>query len=301
MKEDILKYTVKEKDAGVKLDSILRNNMNLSRRIITGLKKNNYIYVNGERTLTNYIVRAGDIVSVNIAKKESQDIEPQNIPIDIVFEDRDLLIVNKQPGLVVHPTKGHPEGTLSNAVMYHWKETGENNIVRLVNRLDRDTSGLVVIAKNQFSHQAMAKQMIDGRVKKIYCAVVHGIPDEDEGVIDLPIARPTRESIKREVMDDGQRAVTHYRVLKKFNDASLLSIRLETGKTHQIRVHMSHTGHPIYGDTLYGTDDDSNFIARQALHASQLMFSHPRSGEDMDIKSELPQDMEDLINMLQKK
>lgn len=299
MEDDILKYTVKDPDAGVKIDSILRSRMNLSRRMITGLKKNDYIFLNGEKAYTNVIVRAGDVVSVNIAKEESQDIEPQYIPIDIVFEDRDLLIVNKQPGLVVHPTKGHPEGTLSNAVMYHWKGMGENNIVRLVNRLDRDTSGLVIIAKNQFSHQAMAKLMGEGMVKKIYSAVVHGIP-EDEGVIDLPIDRPTRESIKREVMEEGQRAVTHYRVVKKFSGASLLEIRLETGKTHQIRVHMSHTGHPIFGDTLYGTDDDCQFISRQALHASQLVFAHPRTGEAMDIKTKLPEDMKNLIRILEK-
>lgn len=300
MEEDILKYSVKDIDAGVKVDSILRNRMNLSRRMITGLKKRNFIFLNGEKVFTNAIVCAGDVVSVNIAKEESQDIEPQYIPIDIVFEDRDLLIVNKQPGLVVHPTRGHPEGTLSNAVMYHWKENRENTIVRLVNRLDRDTSGLVIIAKNQFSHQAMAKLMAEGMVKKIYGAVVHGIPD-DEGVIDLPIDRPTRESIKREVNENGQRAITHYRVLKKFNGASLLEIRLGTGKTHQIRVHMSYTGHPIFGDTLYGTDDDSPFIGRQALHACRLMFAHPRTGEPMDIRTELPGDIKNLIEILGKR
>lgn len=298
MKEDILKYTVMDKDAGVKLDSILRSRMNLSRRIIIGLKKSNNIFINGQRSHTNTIVKDGDEVSVNLVKDESQDIEPEDIPIDVVYEDWDLLIINKQPGIVVHPTKGHPQGTLSNGIVYHWRKSGESNIVRLVNRLDRDTSGLIIIAKNQFAHQAMAKLMDAGLVEKTYTAVVHGVVEKDEGTIDLPIDRPTRESIKREVMETGIRAVTHYRTIERFNDASLLEIKLETGKTHQIRVHMTYTGHPLFGDTLYGETDDSHLIVRQALHAVRLVFPHPRSGEKLDINAALPLDIQDLIDIL---
>jgi 23S rRNA pseudouridine1911/1915/1917 synthase len=200
MKDDFLEYTVRDIDDGSKLDSILKTRLNLSRRIITGLKKTNNIFLNNERVFTSATVAPGDVVSVNISKEESQDIEAQYIPIDIRYEDKDLLIVSKQPGIVVHPTKGHPEGTLSNGKMFHWKQKGENNIVRLVNRLDRDTSGLVIIAKNQFTHQAMAKQLDGDLIKKIYIAVAHGIVKEDSGTIDLPIDRPSWESIKREVM-----------------------------------------------------------------------------------------------------
>jgi pseudouridine synthase, RluA family len=301
MKEDILKYTVTDKDAGAKLDSILRSKMNLSRRMVTGLKKSNNIFINGKRSLTNTIVSEGDEVAVNLIKDESQDIEPEDIPIDIIFEDRDLLIANKQPGIVVHPTKGHPQGTLSNGIIYHWRKNGESNIVRLVNRLDRDTSGLIIIAKNQFTHQAMAKLMDGGLVEKTYTAVVHGVVEKDEGTIDLPIDRPTWESIKREVMETGIRAVTHYRTVERFENASLLEIKLETGKTHQIRVHMTYTGHPLFGDTLYGESDDSRLITRQALHAVRLTFPHPRSGEKLDITAALPEDIQNLISLLRRK
>lgn len=295
MERDILKYAIDDSDDGAKLDGILKNRLNLSRRMITGIKKRDGIFLNGSHAMTNEKVKTGDIVSVDISKEESQDIEPQDIPIDIVFEDHDLLIINKQPGIVVHPTKGHPEGTLSNAVMYHFRSRGEDSIVRLVNRLDRDTSGLIIIAKNQFCHQAMAKQLEAGQVKKIYMAVVHGSFENDEGIIDLPIDRPSWESIKREVTKSGQNAVTHYRVVEKLKDAALLQIRLETGRTHQIRVHMSHIGHPVVGDTLYGTSDDTELILRQALHAYTLEFYHPRSGQKLSVKADLPEDIKNLI------
>lgn len=299
MDKDFLRYTACAGDEGLKIDNILKNKLNLSRRLITSMKKNNAIFLNGSPAFVNVRVNVGDEISVNIVKSESQDIEPQYIPLDIVYEDRDLLILNKQPGIVVHPTKGHPEGTLSNGIIYHWRKNGEYTIVRLVNRLDRDTSGLIIIAKNQFSHQAMAKQMENNMVNKIYNAVVHGNVEEGEGTIDLPIDRPSYDSIKRVVMEDGQRAVTHYRVIKNLNDAALLEIKLETGKTHQIRVHMSHIGHPLFGDTLYGSYDDSELILRQALHASMLEFNHPRTGERMALKASIPQDMKRLIDRLE--
>lgn len=298
MKKDLIEYLAKDTEDGVKLDSILRNKLELSRRLIISLKKNNSIFLNGSPTYTNIKVKSGDKISVNIIKEESQNIEPEEMSLEIVFEDNDLLVVNKQPGIVVHPTKGHPTGTLSNGLIYHWRKKGENTIVRLVNRLDRDTSGLIIIAKNQFSHQAMAKQLESNLVEKIYYAVAHGNIDNDEGTIDLPIDRPSYDSIKRTVMDEGQKAVTHYKVIERYRDADLLKINLETGKTHQIRVHLSHIGHPLYGDTLYGTSDDSGFIQRQALHAYTLAFNHPRTGDRLNLKAELPDDMADLISKL---
>lgn len=300
MKNDFLEYIAGETDDGIKLDSILKSRLNLSRRMIIGLKKNNCIYINGKPEFVNYLVRKGDEVLVNIAKEENQDIKPQDIPIDIAYEDGDLLIVNKQPGIVVHPTRGHPEGTLANGIIFYFREKNESTIVRLVNRLDRDTSGLILIAKNQFSHQAMAKQLDLNQIDKIYLAVVHGIVKENEGTIDLPIDRPERESIKREVMTSGYKAVTHFKVLERLKDASLLEIKLETGKTHQIRVHMSHIGHPLFSDTLYGCCDDSKWIMRQALHAFMLSFNHPRTGEKLCIKAEIPSDIQILLNELKK-
>ena len=298
MEKDLLKYTVKQEDVGRKIDAILKNRMNISRRMITGLKKNNSIFLNGKQAFTNIKVNVNDEVSVNIVKDESQDIEPQDIPIEIVFEDNDLLILNKQPGIVVHPTKNYLDGTLANGIVNHWREKGESTIVRLVNRLDRDTSGLIIIAKNQFCHQAMAKQMDVDNVEKKYYAIVHGDLEKDEGTIDLPIDRPTYQSIKRDVMEEGTKAVTHYWVVERFNNATLVEIRLETGKTHQIRVHMTHIGHPLFGDTLYGDSDDMDFISRQALHAYMLKFNHPRSGEHMKLCADLPKDMRILIQRL---
>lgn len=298
MKKDLLKYRVLEQDESLKIDSILRTRLNLSRRIITGMKKNNSIYLNGSPVFVNIKVKAGDEVSVNIVKEESQDIQGEDIPIHIVFEDKDLLILNKQPGIVVHPTKGHPTGTLSNGIIYHWRERGENTIVRLVNRLDRDTSGLIIIAKNQFSHQAMAKQLEENVVQKIYNTLVHGKVPDDEGTIDLPIGRPSYDSVKRVVMEEGQRAVTHYKVLERFKNSTFLQVNLETGKTHQIRVHLSHVGYPLFGDTLYSDCDDGEYIGRQALHAAMLTFNHPRSGEKMNVRAELPEDMKLLIEKL---
>lgn len=298
MKNDFLKYMVENNDEGNKLDNVLRARMNLSRRMITGLKKSNGIFLNGIPVFVNVLVKIGDEVTVNISKEESQDIKPQDIPIDIAFEDADLLILNKQPGIVVHPTKGHFEGTLSNGIIFYFREKGENTIVRLVNRLDRDTSGLLIIAKNQFSHQALAKQLDANIIDKIYLTVVHGVVNDNEGTIDLPIDLPTKEAIKREVISTGYRAVTHYKVLERFKNATLLEIKLETGKTHQIRVHMSHINHPLFGDTLYGISDDSSFIERQALHAYKLLFNHPRSGEKMHIEAGLPEDIEALLEKL---
>ncbi|HBM76171.1 MAG TPA: RluA family pseudouridine synthase [Clostridiaceae bacterium] len=298
MESDFLIYNAVQEDDNKKLYSILKSNMNLSRRMIIGLKKSGGIYINGSHAMTNAIVKKGDTVSVDIKRQETQDIAPQDIPIDVVYEDRDLLIVNKQPGIVVHPTKGHPEGTLSNGIIYHWRSNGDDSIVRLVNRLDRDTSGLMIVAKNKFSHQAMAKQLDANKVVKIYIAVVHGAFKKEEGTIDLPIDRPTHESIKREVLKSGQNAITHFKVIENYKAGSLLKIRLETGKTHQIRVHMSYIGHPLFGDTLYGVQDDSEYIKRQALHAVMLKFDHPRTGKDMCIKADLPDDIKSLIKKL---
>lgn len=300
MKEDFLTYNVKDEDEGLKIDNILKYKMNLSRRMIIGLKKNKNIFLNGKEAFTNEKVYVKDEVSVNLAKDESQDIEPQNIPIDIVFEDKDILVVNKQPGIVVHPTKGHPTDTLANGIIYHFRSMGEDTIVRLVNRLDRDTSGLIIVAKNQFCHQAMAKQFEANQVEKLYYAVAHGEFDKDEDTVSLPIDRPTKESIKREVMNNGQMAITHYNIIEKLKGGALLRIKLETGKTHQIRVHLSHIGHPLYGDTLYGENDDSDFIKRQALHAYMLKFRHPRNGEDIVINTPIPADIMELIEKIKK-
>ncbi|MCX7694453.1 MAG: RluA family pseudouridine synthase [Caloramator sp.] len=292
-----LVFIVEENRVGVKISNYLKYEKNMSTRLIRKLSRRGNILVNDIPVKMDYVLKLDDKIEVILEAEESQDILPEDIPIDVVYEDTDLLIVNKPPFMVVHPTKGHPTGTLSNAVMNYFKNTNQNSIVRLVNRLDRDTSGLVMIAKSQFAHQQMANKMDRDEVEKYYIAVVEGCI-EGKGTIDLPIDRPSLDSIKREVMESGQRAVTHYEVLKSSKDMSVVLIRLETGKTHQIRVHFSHIGHPLVGDTLYGKE--SVLINRQALHAYKLRFKSIREEDIIEAVADIPEDIKALIKNIEK-
>jgi len=192
-------------------------------------------------------------------------------------------------------------GTLANGVIHHFRSNNDNSIVRLVSRLDRDTSGLIMIAKNQFSHMNLAKSMEKNLIKKSYLAIIHGNLENQEGTIDLPIGRPTDETIKRAVLEDGQRSITHYKIKESYKEGTLVELVLETGRTHQIRVHLSYVGCPIYGEQLYSDFNDEELISRQALHAYALTLPHPRSGEILNFESTLPEDMTKLIHNLQSK
>lgn len=283
----------------VKLRDYLKYNHELSTRLIKKAAIEKRILVNGEIKKLNYIVIKGDHIKIDLNREENQNILPQNIPINIIYEDEDIIVVNKPPYMVVHPTKSHTDGTLANGVLFYFRQHGEECIVRLVSRLDMDTSGLVIIAKNQHSHMFLSKEMSANAVDKIYLAVVHGKLKEKCGIINLPIGRPSLESIKRKVMEDGQKAITHYEVLEEYDNASLVKLKLETGRTHQIRVHLSHMGNPIYGDNLY-EEEKSNFIMRQALHAYKLKFTHPKTKEEISLEAPIPDDMKDLINRIKK-
>jgi 23S rRNA pseudouridine1911/1915/1917 synthase len=243
-----LEYNITEKEENMKLREYLRKVARLSGRLIKGAAITGRIEVNGKTAKLNHVLKIGDKVAFEVNKEESQNIEPEKIDLDIVFEDNDIIVVNKFPGMVVHPTKSYPVGTLANGLLYYFKEKNENCIVRLVSRLDMDTSGLILVAKNQFSHMALARDMQSENFQKSYLAVVHGNLDKKEGTIDLPIYRPADDSIKRVVDERGQRSITHYAVLEDYKEGSLIKLTLETGRTHQIRVHLSHLGHPIYGD-----------------------------------------------------
>lgn len=291
-----LVFQIDKEHEGLELKEILYDQMKLSSRLIRKLKRTKNILVNGSRIAFHAKMRKGDRVEV-IMEEESNQFEPQDIPIDVVYEDMDLLILNKQPGLVVHPTKGHPIGTLANAIVYYMQTQKESFKIRFVNRLDRDTSGLIMIAKNPYIQQELSKQMIDHQVEKRYLAVVKGALAPEKGTIDAPIGRPDPEAITRMVFEGGQPSVTHYEVVEQLRDAAVVRLRLETGRTHQIRVHMSHIGHPIIGDELYGGKADT-LIDRQALHAEILRFTHPRTGESIEVKANIPQDMLDLISKL---
>lgn len=293
------KYDKSEK---LKLKEFLRIDLKLSGRLIRSAAKEGRIRVNGKRVNLKHILNQGDIVDICVQKKESQNIEPEKMDLSIVYEDEDIIVVNKSPGMVVHPTKNHPNGTLANGLLYYFKNKGENCIVRLVSRLDMDTSGLIIVAKNQFSHMALARDMGENTFKKGYLAVAHGAMEKPEGIIDLPIYRPGEGSIKRIVDDQGQRSITHYNVVENYDKASLISLSLETGRTHQIRVHLTHLGHPLFGDSLYGEEfDDSNYINRQALHAYRLSFPHPRTRRIINLECDLPEDINNLIDILRKR
>jgi 23S rRNA pseudouridine1911/1915/1917 synthase len=278
-----------------------KKELGLSTRLIRSASIDKRIFVNDEVVKMNRVLNSGETIKIDLAKDESQDIEPEKMDIDIVYEDEDILVVNKKPFMVVHPTKSYQSGTLANGVINYFMESGQNCIVRLVSRLDMNTSGLIIIAKNQFSHGMLSKEMSENKVEKRYLAIVHGIMSEKQGTIDLPIYKPEgiENGIRRVIDEKGQRSITHYKVVEEFNDASLVECKLETGRTHQIRVHLSHLGHPIYGDVLYGYgEEEEDLIKRQALHAYGLDFKSPRSGESLSLRAELPEDMKKLIKKL---
>lgn len=229
-------------------------------------------------------------------KMETNIFEPQDIPVHVVYEDADLLIVNKQPFLVVHPTKGHPSGTLANGIAKLFLDEGLDIKIRFINRLDRDTSGLMMIAKNPYAQTVISEQMIADEVVKEYTALVMGRLEKDKGTINAKIGLENEEDIERKVLENGKPCVTHYQVIERFKNASLVKIRLETGRTHQIRVHFKHIGHSLFGDLLYGGNHD--IINRQALHCSRMVFKLARPSKEIELKAELPEDMLNLIESL---
>ncbi|MBE6087959.1 MAG: RluA family pseudouridine synthase [Clostridium beijerinckii] len=296
----ILEKQVVNIEKGTKIREYLKVELGLSTRLIRSASLGKRIFVNDEVVKMNRVLNEGEIIKIDLAKDESQDIAPEKMDIDIVYEDEDILVVNKKPFMVVHPTKSYQSGTLANGVINYFMESGQNCIVRLVSRLDMNTSGLIIIAKNQFSHGMLSKEMSENKVEKKYLALVHGIMKEKQGTIDLPIYKPEgiENGIRRVIDERGQRSITHYKVVEEYNESSLVECKLETGRTHQIRVHLSHLGHPIYGDTLYGDGDEEDLIKRQALHAYGLDFKSPRSGEILSLRAELPDDMKELISKL---
>ena len=312
MLSDKLTYIVRANIKDEKIRDYLRYSESLSGRFIKSSGLTGKLFVNNKVVKLNHRINSDDVIEIDMKRNEHQNIEPEKMDLDIAYDDIDLLIVNKRPGIVVHPTRGYPNGTLANGVLYYFKERGEKCIVRLVSRLDMDTSGLIIIAKNQFSHMALARDMQSKDMQskdisdkdasskifeKSYMAVVHGNMQNKSGTIDLPIGKPDEGSINRQVCDDGQRSITHYEVIDSYKNADLVKVTLETGRTHQIRVHFSHIGHPLYGDSLYGTSDP-NYINRQALHAYKLIIPQPRTGEQLTIESKLPDDINELINKL---
>lgn len=274
---------------------VLKEQFLLSDRLITKLKKANKIYLNSLPTYTKKSVTVGDTVSVLIDfEEDNSNIVASNIPLNIIYEDDYLLVLNKPANIAIHPSILHFDNSLSNGVKFYFDKLGLKKKIRIVNRLDRNTSGIVILAKNEYIQECLIKQMKTNEFKKEYLAIAKGILESKSGTLNFPIARKEGSIIERTISSDGDSAITHYDVVKEFNNLSLVHIVLETGRTHQIRVHFSHIGHPILGDTLYGSP--SELINRQALHSYKLTFIHPVTKKVLSLEAPLPNDIENIIN-----
>lgn len=286
-------YIIDKKYEGMKLGDYLRGKLMLSRNGLIKIKKSDSLKLNGLLVHTDVIIKEGDRVEFELRDKTSDNILPEYMKLDIVFEDDYMLVVNKEAGIPTHPSRNHFMGTLANGLMYHWMGKGRDVTIRPVNRLDKNTSGLVLFAKSSHIQHLMSLGRYKDKTTKEYLAVVQGIVEADSGTVNEPIARESLHSIKRTVREDGTRAVTHYRVLERFENSSLLEITLETGRTHQIRVHMAYLGHPLLGDEMYGGSTEE--ISRQALHAYRIKMLHPVENSLINFTAELPDDMKNLI------
>ena len=297
------KMVASSENSGIRLDAYIAENIkNLSRTMVKKLVEDGNVLVNGCIPKVSYKVQENDEIIVNKPEAKELDIKAENIPVDVVYEDNDIIVVNKPKGLVVHPANGNWEGTLVNAIMAICKDSlsGIGGEVRpgIVHRLDKDTSGLLIIAKNDEAHLNMSNQIKDRQVRKIYYALVRGIVHENEATINMPIGRSNKDRKKMAVTKDGKEAVTHFKVIERFNKYTLLEVKIDTGRTHQIRVHLSEIGHPVVGDEVYSNGKNEFGVKGQLLHAKSLDFKHPITGKEMHLEVELPDEFKNVLNKL---
>lgn len=290
-------HTVTGEEAGRTVEEILTGPLQLSRRMIQRLTRSRGIRLNRRAAFLARKVRAGDVVSARVAVPEEPGLEPVPMELEVVHEDGEVLVVDKPPFLLVHPTSARHTRTLAHGVAHHYRERGLQAKVRPVHRLDRDTSGLVLVAKTAYAHQHLDRQLRERELEREYLALVDGVVEGEEGVVDAPIGRHPRRPNLRAVRPDGDPAVTRWRVVERHPAATLVRATLETGRTHQIRVHMQHLGHPLLGDRQYGGRGLS-LLGRPALHAARLSFVHPSTGERLELAAPLPEDMERLRERL---
>lgn len=274
----------------------LEENCSFSARKVKSLLKNKSIMINGKTAYWDNHVKNGDMLEIDLSEAGRDSTIPEELPLDIIYEDEFFLAVNKPAGMLVHPTQNHPKGTLGNGIKHYFVSKGMDIPVRFANRIDMDTSGLVVIAKSGEAHSALAEQFDSEDCEKYYMAVAEGLMPDQKGIIDRPIGIDPENTIRRAVREDGQRSITEYEVVEQFTEAVLLRLKLVTGRTHQIRVHLSSLGHPLLGDALYG--GKLELIARQALHARELIFTHPFEKRTVRLEAPLPDDMKELIAKL---
>lgn len=296
-------HTILEQEKGDRIDKVISTlDEEWSRTQVQQWIKDGNVLVNGQKIKTNYKCSINDEIEISIPDPELLDVIPEEMNLEIYFEDRDVLVVNKPSGMVVHPAPGHLTGTLVNGLMAHCKDlSGINGVLRpgIVHRIDKDTSGLLMVAKNDMAHEKLVNQLVEKTVTRKYRAIVHGVIPHDFGTIDAPLGRDIRDRQSMTVVDNGKHAVTHFHVIERFRDFTFVECQLETGRTHQIRVHMKYIGYPLAGDPKYGPKKTLD-INGQALHAGILGFNHPRTNEYLEFEAPLPVEFEEVLEQLRK-
>jgi 23S rRNA pseudouridine1911/1915/1917 synthase len=300
---EMIQFTIEEEQDKERIDKVISSlNEEWSRSQVQQWIKDGLVTVNGRAIKANYKCSAGDAVVIELPEPEPLDVEPEEMDLDIYYEDADVIVVNKPRGMVVHPAPGHMRGTLVNGLLAHCKDlSGINGVLRpgIVHRIDKDTSGLLMVAKNDFAHESLVNQLVNKTVTRKYKAIVHGVIPHDYGTIDAPIGRDKHDRQSMTVTEEnGKEAVTHFRVLERFDKFTFIECQLETGRTHQIRVHMKYIGYPLAGDPKYGPKKTLP-IDGQALHAGILGFTHPRTGEYLEFEAPLPEEFQRVLDMLQ--
>ena len=305
VEEDVIAIEAKEEHQGLRIDKFIPDELQdaaISRTQVQQWIRDGHVLVNNQTVKSNYKLAAGDVVAISIPEAEELEIAAEPIPLHVIYEDSDVIVVNKPRGMVVHPAPGHSSGTLVNALMHHCQDlSGINGVLRpgIVHRIDRDTTGLLMVAKNDLAHISLAEQLKEHSVTRRYIALVHGNIPHDEGTIDAPIGRDPNDRKLFTVIDhNAKQAITHFKVLERIgDDFTLVELQLETGRTHQIRVHMKYIGYPLAGDPVYGRNK-TVALNGQALHAGVLGFTHPRSGERLQFEVPLPEDFENVLHSL---
>ncbi len=296
-------YIVNSSDVGKRIDAYVSSvNNEISRTAVQRLIEEENILVNKKPTKASYKVQENDLIEINENKPKDIELKAQNIPLEVIYEDDDIIVVNKPKGLVVHPAIGNVDGTLVNAIMAICKDSlsGIGGEIRpgIVHRLDKDTSGILIVAKNDFSHINLSKQIKNHEVEKTYIALVRGVVKENEATINMPIGRSTKDRKKMAVTRDGKNAITHFKVLKRYEKYTLLEIKIETGRTHQIRVHLSHIGYPVVGDYTYSNGKNDFNVEGQMLHAQKIKFKHPKTGKEMQLEADIPKYFKEILDKL---
>ena len=299
----IKEYTIENE--GIRLDkAISQLDKDISRMLIQKLIENEKVFVNGKKEKASYKVKKDDTITIEIDEPKEVDLKAQEIPLNIIYEDNDIVVINKEKGMVVHPGNGNLDGTLVNAVMAHCKDSlsGIGGEIRpgIVHRIDKDTSGAIIVAKNDKAHIDISNQIKEHETKKTYIALVRGVIKENEATIDMPIGRSQKDRKKMAVVKNGKNAVTHIKVLKRYKENTLLEVNIETGRTHQIRVHMSQIGYPVVGDYTYSNGKNKFNVEGQMLHSYKIKFRHPTTKKEVEFTAELPKYFKDILEILEK-